>query len=277
MINFILAHFVETLKMIDRQIAVCHGMAYRHSATPEPIEPERETMDGLLKYASMIFKRMDLTGALNRLERIDRMWNSTFTYFDLYNELKTLREAIDDDLKFERFYHYSKVDGEIFVRVQADWAKTLASFPSKEMLFEISSGADCYALGHPTAAIFHFMRVAEFGLRALARERRVRLGKGKPIEWGTWQHILDKLELSRKMILTQWKAGERKDAALSFYRGALAGLHSFKDQYRNMVMHVRKPYEMEDAAKVMRQVRDFMNDISKRVGDNTRGGIRKWV
>jgi hypothetical protein len=44
-----------------------------------------------------------------------------------------------------------------------------------------------------------------------------------------------------------------------------------------MVSHVRKTYEVEDAAKAMRQVRDFMNEISKKVGENTTGSIKRWI
>jgi len=194
----------------------------------------------------------------------------------MHLELAVLKQSIEDDVQFERFYHYPKRQFEPLLRMEADWAPAFKSFPSPELKFEITSGLDCYALGHATAAVFHLMRGAEYGLRALARERRVRLPRNKPVEWGTWQEIINQLAAAQKEI-GLWKAGPRKDAALSFYSRALSGINAFKDEFRNMVMHVRKKYENEDAAKAMRQVMDFMNDLSVRVGDSTRGKITKWA
>ena len=274
MINFVLTRFVFALKFIDQGIATCHEGKFRRFAEGMDVDAPRIVSN--LKFVEAVCRDMSLESALDRLERIDKMFKSSFTYENIENELIVLRQTIEDGIKFERFYHYPKVLAELPVRIDADWANTLAAFPSKDLRFEIRSGIDCYALGHATAAIFHFMRVVEFGLRALARERRIKLGKDKPIEWGTWQEILQKLSVAQKGI-EAWQAGNRKDAALGFYTSAIAALHSFKNEFRNMVMHVRKEYELEDAGKALRQVRDFMNGISARVGEDTKGSIKKWL
>jgi hypothetical protein len=130
-------------------------------------------------------------------------------------------------------------------------------------------------LGHYTAAIFHFMRIAEYGLRALAKERKVRLGKGKPIEWGTWNDLILQIDKAAREFAQKRRAGPRKDAALNFYSGAVANFNGFKDQYRNSTMHVRKSYEREEAGMAMRKVRDFMNELSEKVGEATKGSL-KW-
>jgi hypothetical protein len=275
MINFVLTRFVFALKVIDQEIAVCRAGKFRMFA--EGLDKDAPRIEKNLEFVAIICREMSLESAADRLERIRTMFNRGFSYQDVEAELVFLRETIEDAIKFERFYHYPKALAELPLRIDADWAATLAAFPSKDVRFEIQSGVDCYALGHSTAAIFHLMRVVEYGLRALARERKVKLDKKKPIEWATWNTILDKLELAQKTIRLKWVAGDKKDAALGFYSGTLAGLHSFKDNYRNMVMHVRKPYDAEDAAKAMRQVRDFMNGISEKVGEGTRNSIKKWV
>jgi hypothetical protein len=274
MMNFALTGFLAMLKILDQEIRVCQQLAL---VSPDSLaDPHKSRIVENLKFVSMKCREMSLPSAEHRLDRIYTAMNIGTNYSDFGNELIVLKQSIEDDVQFERFYHYPKELFNAVLRMEADWAATFIAFPSKEMKFEVSSGVDCYALGQPTSAIFHFMRAAEFGLRALARERRIRLGKNKPIEWATWQQILQKLGVAQKAI-ESWKAGNKKDAALSFYTGAIASLHSFKNEFRNMVMHVRKEYEMEDAAKALRQVRDFTNDISQRVGENTRGSIRKWV
>jgi hypothetical protein len=153
----------------------------------------------------------------------------------------------------------------------------LAAFPLKEMEFEILSGADCYALGHPTAAIFHFMRVVEYGLRAAAQKLRVTLPKNKRIEWSEWQHVLT--AMSKKVeAAKQSSRGSKKAAELDFYSGALHHFEGFRDMYRDSVMHVRREYQDWEAEMAMRQVRDFMNKLSTRVGTSATGrGSKKRI
>ena len=45
---------------------------------------------------------------------------------------------------------------------------------------DIMDAVDAYALGLNTACVFHLMRIAEHGMRALARERKVKLIKINP-------------------------------------------------------------------------------------------------
>jgi hypothetical protein len=44
------------------------------------------------------------------------------------------------------------------------------------------------------------MRAAEYGLRALARERRVAFPK-KPLEWAALQELLTQIEISARALL----------------------------------------------------------------------------
>lgn len=276
MLNFALSHCLGAIRVLDSQIS--HFNTKRHAGIPEALlsDEEKERFKREIQIVAFTCKNMSLETAEKRILRIGAWLASSVSYSALFNELVILKQAIDDDVMFERFYHYPKTLSELPMSIELDWRQTLIAFPGLKS--EIFSGVDCYALKHPTASIFHLMRVAEHGLRALAAERKIRtIGKKKPIEWAAWQEILTHLERARQEIGSTWKAGAKKDAALGFYSGALHCLHSFKDKYRNLVTHVRKTYEMEDAAKVMRQVRDFMNDISMRVGETTRGSIKKWT
>jgi hypothetical protein len=279
MINFVLTRFIATLKFIDQEIAICRLKKAQWSPLLNPdFEDDKKRALNNLQFVRQMCTEMALTSANDRLDRISILFKSgAATYPNIETEMVVLRQAIEDDLKYDRFYHYPKSASEVPVTFRTDWAATLAAFPSKDMEFEILSGADCYALGHATAAIFHFMRVAELGLRALARERRVRLGKNgnKPIEWGTWNDLIVKIDGTAREIAQKWKAGPRKDAALDFYSGSVQNFNGFKDQYRNTVMHKRQKYETWEAEIAMRQVRDFMNKLSTKIGESTRGPL-KW-
>jgi hypothetical protein len=232
---------------------------------PLPLTDEYKAhIDGMLQYATKLFRDMDLTAAENRLVRITQSIKIGTSFQAMFNELKVLKESVEDDITYERFYHYPKKVAEIPIRVAADWAATLAAFPSAEMRFEIESGVDCFALGHHTAAIFHFMRVVEYGLRATAKKLRARLPKNKRIEWSEWQVVLTAME-KKVEIAKQSVRGKKKAAELDFYSGALSHFAGFKDMYRDSVMHVRREYADWEAEMAMRNVRDFMNKLSTRV------------
>ena len=148
------------------------------------------------------------------------------------------------------------------LQVKVEWQKSITAFPECEE--EILSAIDCYALGQPTASVFHSMRVAEHGLRAIAKERRIKLPKNKPIEWGNWQELLLKLDDEIKVIGKK-KAGKAKDAALEFYSGARAELNGFKDEYRNLIAHVRAKYDELQALRALRNVHAFMERIAAKI------------
>lgn len=191
----------------------------------------------------------------------------------LAHELPVLLEAIEDDVRTEYFFHYRRDKALLFPRIVSDWAQTLRRFPSTAP--EIEEGVDCYALEHNTACVFHMMRIAEQGLRALSRERQVSFAR-KPLEWATWQEMLDQIESSGRAAARALPAGIQRDAALAFYSGATGQIHGFKDTFRNVVMHVRRSYDELDALKAINQVRDFMNGLSAKIGEKTKSPIRRW-
>ena len=130
---------------------------------------------------------------------------------------------------------------------------------------------DCYALGYNTASVFHLMRIAEYGLRALARERGVTFGK-RPLEWAEWEQIINQIETKAKDATAGMARGPKLDAARGFYTAAVAQLRAFKET-RNRVMHTRGSFDELDAQRAMNQVRDFMNGLSEKIGEKTRRPI----
>lgn len=137
---------------------------------------------------------------------------------------------------------------------------------------DINEAGNCFALGLYTACIFHLMRVAEYGLRALARERNIKL-KNKPLEWAEWGPLIRAIEKTVDPIELKAHAGLEKDAALDFYHGTLGDFRAFKDVYRNPVMHPRKTYNKYEAGSAMQHVLGFMRKLSTRITENTKKSI----
>jgi hypothetical protein len=207
----------------------------------------------------------------NAIFQFDRMLESGgVTYSDVNRQLCHLRQVVYRALQKMHLYRYPEDKAKILINVDNDWEVPFAKFGSAKP--EISAGIDCWALGHPTASIFHLMRAAEIGLRALARERQVALPRNKPLEWGQWGEIIR--ETRRKVDeIRQKPAGATKDAALTFYDGALAHMEGFADKYRNQVMHVRKRYEDYDATSAMMHVREFLTVLGAKT-DETGKSVR---
>ena len=126
-----------------------------------------------------------------------------------------------------------------------------------------------------TAAVFHLMRAAEFGMRALAVHLKVKLtqkGKLKPIEHGGWDeiinHIENKIEERREKYDKSVKKNRKEFEFLKFCRMLADDLYKFKEIWRNNTMHSITSYNESEALGVFDRVRDFMQTLSKKVSES---------
>lgn len=212
-----------------------------------------------------------LDATLERIENIRQHLKRRVSWSEWRKDVESLREALLGDLKQVYCYHYPTGKAEVYWSFMDQWGKTLAQFPSA--LEDAMSAIDCYGLDRNVASVFHSMRVAEMGLRALARERRVRIPR-KPLEWANWQDIINGIRGKIKLIEHK-RAGPARTAALDFYQGSLGEFEAFKDAYRNNVMHVRLSYDEHQALSILNHVREFMGRLAAKIGENNRKQI-KW-
>ncbi|OAF05385.1 hypothetical protein AYJ54_00295 [Bradyrhizobium centrolobii] len=285
MINFHLVDLMHALWMLD----FYEKGSVTHAELP-PLPPGRQT--GLLDLATLgggkshylsqinidngkeiiaavakIAKQFDLETTKHRLDHFEMALRFPITETDYKNEIKVLRDALKHDLARSHFYHYPQSKLEVLMKFYKQWNPIGKAFPAAQS--EALVATDCYALGHNTACIFHIMRAAEHGLRALARERQIKLPKNKPIEWGMWQEIIGELNKEATKIGLKAAAGAAKDNALSFYSGALSDLNAFKDEYRNQVMHARKDYDEHQALRALVKVHAFMERLAEKITDKS--------
>jgi hypothetical protein len=219
------------------------------------------------KCTDLLLERTDA-----RLQRIFLLLNRHYSRDELVQELEVLLQAVDDDIRMEYFFHYRRDRGLLVLMWPGEWAATTGAFPSARG--EIGEGIDCFGLEHYAASVFHMMRVAEIGMRALARERKVSFPK-YPLEWAEWEHVIDQIgSKAREATNGMWR-GPQRDAAQAFYTAAVAQLRAFKET-RNRIMHMRGNFDELDARRAINQVRDFMNGLSAKIGEKTKTPIRRW-
>jgi hypothetical protein len=129
-----------------------------------------------------------------------------------------------------------------------------AAFPSAHP--EIKDAGNCLAADLPNAAIFHLMRVAELGLRGLARRLRVSLPFH--IEYATWGEVVRAINGRLDTLKNKTAAQDRK---AKFYGGLVLDIRVFSYLWRNPIMHTREWYVDHDAEKAFDSVRDFMQQL----------------
>ena len=136
-----------------------------------------------------------------------------------------------------------------------------SAFPNAYL--EIREAANCYAAERYTACVFHSMRGAEIGLRALGNDLNVSF-PNKPIELAEWQNIIEKIEseITKKM---NSGGAEIKDENRKFYGQAAAQFRYFKDGWRIRTAHAREVYLGSQALNVLTHTRDFFEDLKLRL------------
>lgn len=139
------------------------------------------------------------------------------------------------------------------------------SYPSAST--DIREAGKCIAVGCCTAAVFHLMRAAEFGLRALAKDRAVSFSD-RPLDEKEWGQILTNLESKvsdmRTASRSNWKDGAIRDKQIRSYAETVQELRGFNDAWRRHVSHAdaRAFYDPNTALGVLGHVRALMQRLA---------------
>lgn len=217
----------------------------------------------MLRYCESECRQLELTAALARFQHFNNEIREGITWAELRNQIKVLHEAIHADLCFRRFAYVPTSKAAIHDGFALAWESIWKKIPDAKE--DSQRAVDCYALEQDTACVFHLMRVAEFGLRALAKKLRVKLtSKGQfcPLEFAEWEKVIitlkNQIDAARKL-----PAGPKRQAQLAFYSDAADHCTFMKDIWRNNVSHARQPYKDAEALAVLERVRDFMKFIAE--------------
>jgi hypothetical protein len=185
-------------------------------------------------------------------------------------ELRHISENIIFELGHYRFLQVSKglighLDNPNLL------GKTVtAAFPSAAN--DIREAGNCLAADCNTAAVFHLMRVVEWGLRALALDlgfsrvcTDLKRKKYTSIPYSQWEKILGQLQAHVNMKIASIAPGKKKQKLQEFYFPALQDIQAIKDAWRNHVMHARREYAAPDAAAVLSHVTRLMVTLATRL------------
>jgi hypothetical protein len=126
---------------------------------------------------------------------------------------------------------------------------------------DIREAGNCLAVDLNTAAACVLMRLAEVGLRELARDLNVEIKHD--LEFADWEEIIKGI----KVKLTSLE-GEFRDAArqqeLTFYHAMLDDVKRFKI-LRHETMHARSSFDADRAKVIFNEVKTFLARLAAKV------------
>lgn len=240
-------------------------------------------LDGMCKRCELV-RTQHLVDDLNlRLQgAADR------SYKALETVLETITVSIGDELS-ERTFAFIPHEKQKFFEQDALFGSAVENaFPSATR--DIKDAGNCIAADLHTAAVFHLMRVAERGMRALAKHLHVTVKVGQkakpemkcpqcktvvvsaisakskrlPLDYAMWEQVL--VALTKKIQSLKNKSkGPARSAEFEFYHGLIIQLEAFKDLWRNEVSHCRGDFDETEALRAHSHVEKFMQKLATRV------------
>jgi hypothetical protein len=222
-------------------------------------DSEKAKILGWMHVATEVANEFEMKAVHDRIKIILRKLQKPITQRNISTELRVLRETINSGLEWQLIYRYPQEQNAFLTRWQSDWAPVLNAFPSAKN--DILAAVDLWALGHSIASVFHFMRVLEHGLRALAQD------VGKTFDIQNWQNIIDQIESEVRKLGKSLPSGIEKTARLQFLSEAAKEFVYFKDGWRNYVAHGRGIYDVHQARSIMEHVRAFMTTLSAKLSE----------
>jgi hypothetical protein len=180
------------------------------------------------------------------------------------SEIRHIIETVQQEMAEQEFFVLARDRAHYFDKNNLFGSAVAASFPDAND--DIQEAGNCLAAGRNTAATFHLMRVAEWGLRGLCADVgliRIRRRKGgqtryTPIAYSQWEDMLNQLPAKIDAKTEKLKRGPKKQAAQTHYYSLLHDIKGIKDAFRNHIMHTRVSYTSMEADAIFEYVKRIM-------------------
>jgi hypothetical protein len=204
----------------------------------------------------LIYQRLDLDRA-----RVD----SSYIAAELLNAYDAILEAAVK----HRFLRVRMARAVCIDNSNLMGPKVIATFQNAKA--DIIEAGNCLAADCDTAAVFHLMRIVEWGLRAFCvhlgfKQLRIVKKSGKvkcvPVDYLEWEKILDGLQSRVDQRIERMRPGMAKQSAQEFYYPALQDIRGIRDAWRNHTMHNRREFSGPDADAIFAHVNRLMNNLA---------------
>jgi hypothetical protein len=179
----------------------------------------------------------------------------------LNTDLEQLSRRLGRELSERQFLYVPEALALLYINPLDEWGEEVpALFPSA--VPEITAASECLAVGQPTAAVFHLMRLLEKGLRALATYLTIPTAKQ---EISTWGDLLQEIKNTSDARVATTAKGLPRKAEAEYFGALMQDFRHFKDAWRDRVSHSDRIYDTDEARSVLTHVRAFMKHLVQRV------------
>lgn len=251
----------------------CESLAEQESALGRELgvrlgEPWRRRLREIIPEVASFSHGLGLAGVGNHVAQLERLldWPELSTS-RMRDELIALHGSIQHQLQERKFFYVKPERVRFYEQPLEDWGPAPAEFP--KVCLDIDEAGKCLAFERGTACVFHLMRVAEVGLRRLARQLHVKLqdrkGKVTPIDEAQWQLILAALNKKLDALRNAPKKRKGRAAQLAAYTEIKESLQSFKDAWRNDLSHGRESFSVPRAQEILGHVKALMRRLAEEV------------
>jgi hypothetical protein len=181
----------------------------------------------------------------------------------LARDLEGIRNRLYTSLSKRRFAYIPEGVSQYFEQDRLFGDDIYVKFPGARD--DIKDAGNCIAANLHTAAVFHLMRVAEFGFRYVAKRARIPLkekGKPLPVDFAGWEKVIDGLK-RRSEALRQTPKGSKRERKAQLYADLSDQCAYIRDIYRDKTMHARKRYNEPEAIAAFIRIKQLMTLLSQ--------------
>ena len=274
-----LAHILHKFTQIEFSLLLPKVGGQGSQPVPDSI---KQRMDQAITEAEMLFKVVKLEDCLGDVSVAKHQWNRALLDISSATEIvhrlqmdiigalqkRQFIRVPDDRLNLISHFKGDKPHPGIMTVIGQE---VMDAFPSA--VNDFMEVGNCLSAECNTGGVFHLMRVAEVGLRALAVDRNAAF-KNKPVYQQEWGAILGHLDSVikdlRQAPASNWTNPGIKDVQVRFYSEVVSELRAFNEAWRRHIAHAREDgiYDHDYASSVFKHVTKFMQKLAEKIGEN---------
>jgi hypothetical protein len=231
--------------------------------------------NNLPEYRDKPLEEADIEAALERIEKVGKLC-ADFGFRSLFCEVERNRESVKDGCSYAEL---GRIAENLRNRIQDEfkdvlllWIEDAKYYRQDELFgdkvakrfrkasFDIEESGTCFALNRHTACVYHLMRVAEWGLKAIAE--RVGYPDPRPRWEAVLTYIDSQLNKNRDEISALFKGD------IEFIAGISTHMHAVNLAWRRRVAHVERTYIEEEALQIMTATKILMQHLSEKLSES---------
>ncbi len=228
-------------------------------SSEKSLDEQRAYLAAQLRLALDDCHSLGLSDATRTILRVSEVVESgRFDASRLAGEARRANDALMDDIEKRKYLHVPPELCKYLDHEQLFGELVYRKFTAARA--DIKEAGNCLAVGCSTAAVFHLMRVAEHGLRAIAKKLRVVMthkGQPHPVEYADWDKVITGIK-NKLASLRTMSHGQARQNNLEFYSDLADQCDYMRDMWRNTISHTRRPFNVPEAQGVLQRVEGFM-------------------